>query len=130
MAQMDSVEGVWRLVSWQAWNEDGEEIEAPFGGDPIGMITFSSGRMLAAISARMKTAAFPEGPEYSSYGGVYEFDGAVLRVRVDVASDRSRLGGEQVRDVLFEGGRMMLKPPLRNYAGRMEQRALVWEKVG
>jgi hypothetical protein len=129
MAQDLSIEGIWRLVSSKAWNKDGEEIEAPYGTSPIGMISFSQGRLLAAISGRNPTPTCPDGPEYSSYGGLYAFDGNTLRVQVDVASDSSRIGGEQVRDVSFDAGRMVLRPPLRSYGGRMEQRALIWEKV-
>jgi hypothetical protein len=130
MSQQVTIEGIWRLVSSKAWNDQGEEIEAPYGANPIGTITFSKGRMLAAISGRTAPASAPgTGPEYSSYGGTYSFGDGTLKVTVDIASDKSRIGGEQVREVSFEGSSMILRPPLRRYGDRMEQRALVWEKV-
>jgi hypothetical protein len=130
MSQQVTIEGIWRLVSSKAWNDQGEEIEAPYGTNPIGTITFSKGRMLAAISGRSAPENAPgTGPEYSSYGGTYSFGDGTLKVAVDIASDKSRIGGEQVREVSFEGNSMILRPPLRRYGDRMEQRALVWEKV-
>ena len=131
MTQPTTIAGTtWRLVSSKARGENGDILpEIPYGTHPIGMITFTQGRMLAAISGREKPSAEAVGPEYSSYGGQYTFDGAVLRVHVDVASDKSRLGGEQVRDVTFEGNHMVLTPPLRKYGNRLEQRTLIWEKM-
>ncbi|OWT57555.1 lipocalin-like domain-containing protein [Candidimonas nitroreducens] len=129
MEQTLPIDGIWRLVSSQARDEHGNAIQAPYGTNPIGIITFSQGRMLAAISGREKPSGDAIGPEYSSYGGVFEFDGAVLRVHVDAASDKSRLGGEQVRDVTFETGHMVLTPPLRKYGNRLEQRTLIWAKI-
>ncbi|WP_175128634.1 lipocalin-like domain-containing protein [Achromobacter piechaudii] len=129
MCENVKVEGVWRLISSKAWDADGIEIEAPYGARPIGTIVFSEGRMLAAISGRTLSGAGANAPEYSSYGGTFELSDETLRVRVDVASDKSRIGGEQVREVAFEAGSMILRPPLRKYGERLEQRALVWQKI-
>ena len=67
--------------------------------------------------------------EYTSYCGNFTFDGTRLVTVVDAASDPSRLGTDQVREVRFEGGLMVLRPPLREYAAGMEQRELWWEKI-
>jgi hypothetical protein len=48
----------------------------------------------------------PDEPrQYVSYAGNYRFDGSTLVTRVDASSDASRVGGEQVRQVRFEGTR-------------------------
>jgi len=77
--------------------------------------------------------ALPEGVrrDYSSYCGNYSFDGARLVTRVDAASDPSRIGGDQLREVSFDGGFMVLRPPPRPSAGGSgtEQRVLTWEKI-
>jgi hypothetical protein len=57
------------------------------------------------------------------------FDGKQLVTRVDAASDPSRIGSDQVRDVRFEEGLMVLRPPARSYGGAAEQRELYWEKI-
>ena len=48
--------------------------------------------------------------DYSSYCGNYTFDGKQLITRVDAASDPARIGSDQVRDVRFEQGLMVLRP--------------------
>jgi hypothetical protein len=67
--------------------------------------------------------------DYSSYCGNYTFDGKQLITRVDAAVERSRIGGDQVRDVRFEGELMVLRPPVRSNGGATEQRELYWEKI-
>ena len=64
-----------------------------------------------------------------SYAGNYSFDGSTLVTRVDASSDASRVGGEQVRKVRFEDGRLVLNPPRRLWAGIMQQHELAWERV-
>ncbi|SAL05604.1 hypothetical protein AWB78_07594 [Caballeronia calidae] len=67
---------------------------------------------------------------YSSYGGLYTFDGATLEVSVDMASDPTRIGGRQVRGVEFlDQRRIVLRPPQRLYGESVERRELVWEQV-
>jgi hypothetical protein len=39
------------------------------------------------------------------------------------------VGGEQVRAVRFEAGKMMLAPPRRLWAGVMQHQELTWERV-
>jgi len=64
-----------------------------------------------------------------SYAGNYTFDGSVLSTRVDASSDASRIGGDQVRNVRFADGGMVLAPPRRMYAGVMQHQELSWERV-
>jgi hypothetical protein len=67
--------------------------------------------------------------QFMSYAGNYTFDGATLSTRVDASSDASRVGGDQVRHVRFEGGGMVLAPPRRLYLGVMQRQELFWERV-
>ena len=69
------------------------------------------------------------GREYNSHIGTYNFDGARLVTRVDGASDPSRVGGDQVRGVRFDGERMILSPPPRQTASGEQFRELTWEKI-
>jgi hypothetical protein len=96
----------------------------------MGRVTFNAaGRMMAVLCDGRPS--LPEGAvrEYNSYCGNYRFDGKQLVTRVDAASDPSRIGSDQVRDVHFEGVLMVLRPPLRAYGARTEQRTLWWEKI-
>jgi hypothetical protein len=48
---------------------------------------------------------------------------------VDAASDPTRIGSEQAREVRFEGDRMILRPPPRRSGTGTEQRELAWELI-
>ena len=128
---MTSVVGTWRLVRAVSRDQDGNEGPAPYGGHGMGRVVLGAdGRMMAVICDGRPE--IPDGGkrEYSSYCGNYTFDGKQLITRVDCALERSRIGGDQVRDVRFEGALMVLRPPMRSYgAAPAEQRELYWEKI-
>jgi hypothetical protein len=97
--------------------------------DAMGQLQFAHGRMLAALCNG--DGDVPDGERaFSSYGGIFTFDGHTLTVQVDVASDQTRIGGRQVREVELRGDDMVLRPPMRRYGGSTEQRELVWRRVG
>jgi hypothetical protein len=124
---MKTIVGTWRLVKAEAHDAAGKSLPTPYGGKGMGRLTLSGeGRMASVV-----VDARPELPsgmkrDYSSYCGNYTFDGTRLITRVDAASDPVRLGGDQVREVSFDGDFMVLRPPPR--AGG-EYRVLTWEKI-
>jgi Lipocalin-like domain len=127
---MTSVIGTWRLVKSVSRDADGRELPPPYGGRPMGRVVLAAdGRMMAVLCDGRPE--IPDGGkrEYASYCGNYTFDGATLITRVDAAADAARLGTNQVRGVRFEGGMMVLRPPLRSYGGAAEQRELYWQKI-
>jgi hypothetical protein len=127
---MPDVHGTWRLVRAVARDANGTTLPEPYGGRGRGRVVLEAdGRMMAVLCDA--TPDLPPGTtrEYSSYCGNYTFDGTTLTTRVDAASDPSRVGSDQVRGVRFEDGLMVLRPPLRRYAGAEEQRELYWEKI-
>jgi hypothetical protein len=127
---MTSVFGTWRLVRAVARDADGKELPKPYGGYGMGRVMLSAeGRMMAVVCDGRRE--MPDGGkrDYSSYCGNYTFDGKQLVTRVDAASDPSRIGSDQVRDVRFDDGLMVLRPPARAYGGGIEQRELFWEKI-
>ncbi len=127
---MTSIAGFWRLVRAVARDADGKPLPVPYGGQGMGQVMFSTnGRMMAAVCDGRHELPPGVAREYSSYCGNYTFDGSRLITRVDAASDPGRIGSEQVRDVRFEGGLMVLRPPVRAYGGSVAQRELYWEKI-
>ena len=90
---------------------------------------FSAGRMMAVLCDGRKTLAPDEPRQFMSYAGNYTFDGTTLSTRVDASSDASRVGGDQMRHVRFEGGLMVLAPPRRLYAGTMQHQELTWVRI-
>lgn len=128
---MTNVIGTWRLLRAVASDGNGNELPVPYGGHPMGRVVLSAdGRMMAMTSDARREIPGGGKREYSTYCGNYTYDGKQLITRVDAASDPSRVGSEQVRDVRFEDGLMVLRPPLRSYGGAAaEQRELFWEKI-
>ena len=126
---MTDIVGTWRLVRAPAG--DGTVRAAPYGGEKaMGRGTLNAdGRMMAVLCDGRPSIPDGETREYNSYCGNYTVDGKQLITRVDASSDPSRLGSDQVRDVHHEGDLMVLRPPLRAYGARAEQRTLYWEKI-
>lgn len=102
----------------------------PYGANPLGRVVLGAdGRMIALTCDASPDLPAGTKREFSSYTGMYTFDGKTLVTRVDGASDPSRIGSDQVRGVRFEDGAMVLQPPLRPYGAAPEQRELYWEKI-
>ncbi len=125
---MDPLDGIWRLIESRAWDEQ-NRLSAPYGRHPIGQISFANGRTLAALCNGDHDVGAKGARSDSSYGGPYTFDGSTLETQVDIASDPARIGSRQIRGVVITGEQMLLRPPRRLYAGKLERRALVWERA-
>ncbi|MDO9713533.1 lipocalin-like domain-containing protein [Paracraurococcus lichenis] len=125
----DRLIGIWRLLEVRARDAEGRPIEsAEFGPAPIGTVQFGEERMMAALGDSRPPAA--GGTRFwVAYTGPWRFDGAVLSTRVDAAHPANRIGTDQVRQVRWEGERVVLTPPPRLVRGVMNHLELVWEKV-
>jgi len=127
---MQSIVGTWRLVAATARDANGQLLPPPYGSKGMGRVTFSAeGRMMSVVCDGRPELPPGVHRDYSSYCGNYTFDGARLVTRVDAASDPTRIGSEQVRDVRFDGDRMILRPPPRRSNDGTEQRELAWERL-
>jgi hypothetical protein len=128
---MPSIVGTWKLVAAAAKDKNGNPLPPPYGGHGMGRVALTAeGRMMAVTCDGR--SELPPGSEraYSSYCGNYTFDGARLVTRVDAASDPSRIGSDQVREVSFQGDdRMILRPPPRPGAGGEEYREITWARI-
>jgi hypothetical protein len=121
--------GIWQLKSSIGRDDDGKVLPQPYGPLAMGLVTFQAdGRMMAVLCDGRATLD-DEPRQFMSYAGNYTFDGTTLSTRVDASSDASRIGGDQVRNVRFENGAMVLAPPRRLYAGVMQHQELVWERI-
>lgn len=123
--------GTWRLIGTEGRDDAGNLLPPPYGPKPMGLVVFAAdGRMLAALCDGRASLSDGEPRQFVSYAGNYSFDGTTLTTRVDASSDASRVGGDQVRRVSFDSGRLVLKPPRRLFAGVMQHQTLVWERLG
>jgi Lipocalin-like domain len=114
--------GTWRLVATSAVDDAGLANRAPYGPDPQGIVSFgANGRMMCVLcDGRADLPPGEAAREYNSYCGAFEFDGDTLVTRVDGSSNPAWVGGDQVRQVRFEGARVVL---------RNGRRTLVWERL-
>ena len=128
---MNSIVGTWRLVRVEAFDADGKPQANAYGGAPMGRLMLTNGgRMMAMTGDGRPTLPAGQVREYNTYAGTYTFDGKRLVTRVDSCSNPAYMGTDQVRDVGHDGALMVLRPPLRTYAGRPpEQRVLYWEQL-
>jgi len=111
---MPSIVGTWKLVHATARDAAGAARPSPYGGKALGRVAFTAdGRMMSVVCDGRKELPAGVSREYSSYCGNYTYDGERLVTRVDAASDPSRIGGDQVRGVRFEGGARMVLIPRR-----------------
>src|ERR1700752_332636 len=111
---MPTIGGTRKLVHATARDAAGATRPSPYGGKALGRVTFTAdGRMMSVVCDGRKELPAGVTREYSSYCGIYSYDGEKLVTRVDAASDPSRIGSDQVRGVRFEGARMVLIPPPR-----------------
>jgi len=128
---MPSIVGTWRLVAAAAKDANGRALPEPYGGHGMGRVAFTAeGRMMAVTCDGRATVPAGQERAYSSYCGNYTFDGKRLITRVDAASDPSRIGSDQVREVSFDDeDRMVLRPPPRRSAGGEEYREISWQRL-
>jgi len=127
---MRSIVGTWKMVAAAARDRDGKPLPAPYGGKGMGRVCFDAeGRMMAVTCDGRPVLPPGASRAYSSYCGNYRLDGSRLITRVDAASDPSRIGSDQVREVSFDGERMILRPPPRQGEAGEEYRELTWERI-
>ena len=121
--------GIWQLKSTIGRDDNGKVLPQPYGPLAMGLVTFQADGRMMAVLCDGRAALDDEPRQFMSYAGNYTFDGTTLSTRVDASSDASRVGGDQVRNVRFENGAMVLAPPRRLYAGVMPHPELVWERI-
>src|ERR1700693_481623 len=113
------------MAAAAARDRNGNPLPAPYGGKGMGRVMFNAeGRMMAVTCDGRPQLPAGTVRAYSSYCGNYTFDGARLVTRVDAASDPERIGSDQVREVSFDGDRMVLRPAAAPTEGGGGHRAL------
>ena len=127
---MADVAGTWRYVTCKAHDGKGNALPDPYSSLTEGRLYLSAdGRMMSVLCDHAENFAPGQTRFYSSYCGRYTCDGSTLITKVYAASDPSRVGGEQVRGVRFEGDRMVLSPPAAKVGDVMQHRELYWERL-
>ncbi|HAK59112.1 MAG TPA: hypothetical protein DCO77_01845 [Nitrospiraceae bacterium] len=141
----DNFVGIWRLVSSEFKQSDGE-IAYPFGNDTVGMLIYDESGHMSVQFMRSERPAFVSNdlrngtPEeiqaafdgYVAYFGTYEVneeDGTVTH-RIRGSLFPNWVGQNQKRFFAFSGNRLTLKTPPMPAAGTTVTGILVWEREG
>ncbi len=127
---MQDITGTWRLVGGVSRDPQGGPLAPPYGPQPMGRIVFGADRrvLVAVCDGRARLPAGMQ-REYGGYCGDYTFEGSTLTTLVDAAPNPALVGTRQVRQVRFEGERMVLTPPPREIDGVLHHRELAWERI-
>ncbi len=143
-AAIDSLVGTWRLVSMTDRDATTGAESDLWGARPIGFLTYTaSGRMSAVITAasrKLSAASVAEAPleeqaalmrSAIAYAGTYRLTDTGVTHRVEVATDPSLMGKDQIRYTKFEGKRLTVTgPPIRTVgAPNPMVLQLVWERI-
>ena len=135
----EQIYGTWRLVKYTRTVLATGETAKFLGNSPSGFINYArDGRMLVLIVSDIR----PKGPDLTkmtdqlrvelfktmfAYGGTYTFNGKTITHHVDISSDERT--GDLVREVKFEGNRIVLRTPPYQWRGEQSFNELTWERI-
>jgi hypothetical protein len=145
---IESLVGTWQLAGW-TFTVDGDRETEPWGGDTVGLITYTAdGRMavtlmrpgrpnaptrtLSAAPARIRAAA---AGGYLSYAGRYSVEDDRVIHHIEVSLMPNWVGGDEVRFVEWldngDGTRdlVLRTPPTKTDSGRMAINRLRWRRI-
>ncbi|MDE8652425.1 lipocalin-like domain-containing protein [Novosphingobium album (ex Liu et al. 2023)] len=123
----ENLYGIWRLVRSTAVDKHGSPIRDPWGPRPSGILVLErSGRMMAQLVDGRHDVEDCEERAYSSYTGRYTVERNILTTTIDGASDPTRIGSRQPREMSSRNGELILAPPTRPDG---ERREIYWVLV-
>lgn len=135
--------GTWRLVSYTDTVLATGETTDLFGKSPHGFINYGrDGRMLVLIVSdkRPKPADVARMTDQErvelfkstiAYGGTYTYDGKTVTHHIDISWNENWTGTDAVREVKFDGNRLILSthPRQRPVDGKLGSAVLTWERI-
>jgi hypothetical protein len=135
----DRLVGTWRLVAYETVDASGRRGK-PYG-DAVGRLTYDergnmSGQVMRPDRGRVEIgkgdaqqvrAAYVG---YIAYFGTYEVDPSNARVthHVHGSLNPAWVGGDQVRDMRFDGDRLVLSTQVTKGTGQQIVHTLTWER--
>ena len=143
VADSKALWGTWRLVSYQRTLVETGETRDFFGRAPRGLLNYSpDGRMIVIVvkQERPRPAGLARITDHDrvelhqsmvAYAGTYTFDGIAVTHHVEISWNEVWTGTNQIRNVRFEGRRLILSTdPLTDPAdGKQITAVLVWERI-
>jgi Lipocalin-like domain len=136
----DKLLGTWKLVSVSSTASTGERSETPYGRSPTGFLTYTvDGRVTALISYDgRKLLAFGGGTleeqaeafkTFLAYAGRYTLSGEEVTHHVEVSSIQNYVNKDLIRNVKFQGDRIILVTPPTPVNGKIQTVELIWQRL-
>lgn len=142
--QNKSLVGTWRLLSMTYHDQATGQDKDLWGKDPIGFLTYTAGGRMSAVIAAADRKISVESAEKATdaeikmlfrssfaYAGTYSLTDTGVIHHVEVASDPTWIGQDQVRYVRQEGNRLIITgPPFQTVSEPNPQvLQLIWERI-
>jgi hypothetical protein len=132
--------GTWKLVSASSTTSAGEPSEVPYGPSPVGFLTYTGdGRVTALISyGGRKPLPFGGGTQeeqavafktFLAYAGRYSISGEKVTHYIEVSSIQNYVNKELVRNLRFQGDRIILTTPPTMVNGKTQTVELIWQRL-
>jgi hypothetical protein len=138
----ENLPGTYKLLSSTRTIVETGEVKDAFGKQPNGYIMYGmDGRMLVLITSagRPKPSLTDmtdqdRADQYrtlNAYGGTYTFHGDWIEHHIDIATNETRVGTSEIREVKRDGNRLTYttKPQPFPADGKISVITLVWEKM-
>jgi hypothetical protein len=133
--------GAWRLIAWETRAPDGTVVQ-PWP-DAFGSVIYSADGHVSAQVMRRDRPAFADDDmfrgtdqesaaamrSYICYAGTYRCEGDTVIHRVEMSLFPNWVGGEQRREIGWEGDRLILTTPPIPAGGAPTVHRLVWERA-
>lgn len=135
--------GTWKLVAASSTLSTGERIEAPYGANPSGVLTYGAdGRMTSLISyGGRKPLSFGGGTRspqeeqaeafntFLAYAGRYTLGDDKVTHHVEISSIQNYVNRDLPRNIKFEGDRITLTTPPMPVNGKIQTIELIWQRL-
>jgi len=139
----DKLLGTWKLVSASSTTSSGERSETPYGPSPVGFLTYTEdGRVTALISYGGRkllsggggtVAPLEEQAEafktFLAYAGRYTLSGDKVTHYIEISSIQNYVNRDLVRNVKFQGDRIILVTPPTSVNGKIQTVELIWQRL-
>jgi hypothetical protein len=135
--------GTWKLLSASSTTSTGERIEAPYGVNPVGFLTYGAdGRMTSLISyGGRRPLSFGGGTRspqeeqaeafntFLAYAGRYTLSDDQVTHHVEISSIQNYANKDMVRGIKFESDRITLVTPPMAVNGKIQTIELIWQRL-
>ena len=137
--QTGSLVGTWKLLSASSTTSKGERNDTPYGEGPTGFLTYTdAGRVTSVISyggrKLLSVGATPEQQAeafntFLAYTGRYTLSGDKVTHHIEVSSIQNYVCKDLVRNIKFQGDRIILTTPPTLVNGKIQSIELVWQRL-